>query len=86
MNNTRIARAAADMLQVKERAQMSDADEEAMDGIQSFLSAARPTRGDLEALFYDELPEEKQRKIDEIMRERDMAAAIDKAIAEGEYE
>lgn len=84
MNNMRLARMAADMLQAKEKPQVrTDEDEEVID---NFLDAMRPTRGELEALFYDDLPEERQRKIDAIMKEREMAAAIDEAIANGSYD
>lgn len=84
MNNMRLARMAADMLQAKEKPQVrTDEDEEVID---NFLDAMRPTRGELEALFYDDLPEERQRKIDAIMKEREMAAAIDDAIANGSYD
>lgn len=84
MNNMRLARMAADMLQAKEKPQVrTDEDEEVID---NFLDAMRPTRGELEALFYDDLPEERQRKIDVIMKEREMAAAIDEAIANGSYD
>lgn len=84
MNNVRLARMAADMLQAKEKPQVrTDEEEEVID---NFLDAMRPTRGELEALFYDDLPEERQRKIDAIMKEREMAAAIDEAIEEGRYD
>lgn len=84
MNNMRLARMAADMLQAKEKPQVrTDEEEEVID---NFLDAMRPTRGELEALFYDDLPEERQRKIDAIMKEREMAAAIDEAIEEGRYD
>ncbi len=84
MNNMRLARMAADMLQAKEKPQVrTDEEEEVID---NFLDAMRPTRGELEALFYDDLPEERQRKIDAIMKEREMAAAIDEAIANGSYD
>lgn len=84
MNNMRLARMAADMLQAKEKPQVrTDEEEEVID---NFLDAMRPTRGELEALFYDDLPEERQRKIDAIMKEREMAAAINEAIANGSYD
>lgn len=84
MNNMRLARMTADMLQAKEKPQVKTDEEEEV--IDNFLDAMRPIRGELEALFYDDLPEERQRKIDAIMKEREMAAAIDEAIEEGGYD
>lgn len=84
MNNMRLARMTADMLQAKEKPQVKTDEEEEV--IDNFLDAMRPIRGELEALFYDDLPEERQRKIDAIMKEREMAAAIDEAIEEGRYD
>lgn len=84
MNNMRLARMTADMLQAKEKPQVKTDEEEEV--IDNFLDAMRPTRGELEALFYDDLPEERQRKIDAIMKEREMAAAIDEAIEESGYD
>lgn len=84
MNNMRLSRMTADMLQAKEKPQVKTDEEEEV--IDNFLDAMRPTRGELEALFYDDLPEERQRKIDAIMKEREMAAAIDEAIEESGYD
>lgn len=84
MNNMRLARMTADMLQAKEKPQVKTDEEEEV--IDNFLDAMRPTRGELEALFYDDLPEERQQKIDAIMKEREMAAAIDEAIEESGYD
>lgn len=84
MNNMRLARMTADMLQAKEKPQVKTDEEEEV--IDNFLDAMRPTRGELEALFYDDLPEERQQEIDAIMKEREMAAAIDEAIEESGYD